>query len=120
MCPCSCRLSDIFGCFVSSSLRTVPGTSIGILQCARWSAEGGGRLSSGKLRFSLQFQSCKSFLDATPTATCADVQWWPGLLSLKDLAADLFGTVFALSALVTYEAIWGRPFAARLGSSSVA
>ncbi|KAL3148756.1 hypothetical protein ABBQ38_014167 [Trebouxia sp. C0009 RCD-2024] len=47
------------------------------------------------------------------------LQWWPGLLSVKDLAADLFGTVFALSALVTYEAIWGRPFATRPGSSSV-
>ncbi|KAL3148777.1 hypothetical protein ABBQ38_014186 [Trebouxia sp. C0009 RCD-2024] len=50
----------------------------------------------------------------------AQDKWWPGLLSLKDLAADLLGTIFALSALVTYEAIWGRPFVARPGSSSVA
>lgn len=42
-----------------------------------------------------------------------NMQWWPGLLSLRDLAADLFGTVFAVSVLVTVESIWGRPSGTR-------
>ena len=44
-------------------------------------------------------------------------QWWPGVLSLKDLAADLVGTCFALGTLVTIEATWGRPFTHKLGSA---
>lgn len=37
------------------------------------------------------------------------MQWWPGVLSLRDLSADLFGTTAALTALIVVESIWGRP-----------
>lgn len=62
---CSCRLSDIPGSFVPSSLCPIPSTSISTLQCAGWIAKGSWRLSSGKLRCSLQYQFCRSFDEAT-------------------------------------------------------
>ncbi|KAL0018404.1 hypothetical protein WJX79_001774, partial [Trebouxia sp. C0005] len=43
------------------------------------------------------------------------VEWWPGLLSLRDLAADLIGTVVALTVLVAAESMWGRPLIPRPG-----
>lgn len=39
----------------------------------------------------------------------APVQWWAGVLSLRDLAADLIGTTFGLTALLLIESAWGRP-----------
>lgn len=46
------------------------------------------------------------------------LKWWPGLLSLRDLAADLVGTVVALTVLVAAESTWGRPLTHRPGGAS--
>lgn len=48
------------------------------------------------------------------------LQWWPGLLSLRDLAADLIGTAVALTVLVAAESTWGRPLTLRSGVASAA
>ena len=36
------------------------------------------------------------------------VQWWPGEVSLKDVAADIMGTALGLAAIVTYQVLQGR------------